>query len=102
MSPVSAPPLKLMLAPPTTSVKLPVMFGPNITGLVGFGALVGMEGHGAFRTRYVHGDGLRIDSNGLFKTDAIADFNASFSDFVYGSSSTVQPDALRLLPCIKI
>ncbi len=29
MSPVSAPPLKLMLAPPTTSVKLPVMFGDH-------------------------------------------------------------------------
>lgn len=75
---------------------------PNIAGQVGFGALVGMEGHGAFRTRYVQGDGLLRDSRGLFKTDAIADFNASFSDFVYGSSSTVQPDALRLLPCIKI
>lgn len=77
-------------------------WSPNITGLVGFGALAGMEGHGAFHTGYVHGDGLGMDSRGLFKTDAVEDFNASFSDFVYGSSSTVQPPSLALLGLIKI
>lgn len=39
MSPVSAPPLKLMLAPPTTSVKLPVMFGHSIWRFRGLSAL---------------------------------------------------------------
>lgn len=39
MSPVSAPPLKIMLAPPATSVKLPVMFGHSICRFRGLSAL---------------------------------------------------------------
>lgn len=74
---------------------------PNITGDIGFGAMQGMTGHGAFSTRHINGDGLRDDSSGLFKTDAMADFNAGNSNRIFGSSDTVQPPAIRLFPCIK-
>ena len=74
---------------------------PNITGDVGFGAMQEMTGHGAFSTRQINGDGLRVDYSGSFKTDAIVDFNAGNSNRIFGSSGSVQPPAIRLLPCIK-
>ena len=78
-----------------------MMFGPNITGDIGFGAMQGMTGHGAFSTRSINGDGLRVDSSGLFKTDVVGDFNAWNSNRIFSSSDTVQPPAIRFLPCIK-
>ena len=69
---------------------------PNITGT--FGATTAGTESGAF---------LRTQNVALWwKNDAgygaaVCDFNASRSSTIYGTSDTVQPPALTLLPCIK-
>lgn len=101
MSPVSAPPLKLMPAPPTTSVKLPVMFGPNITGTILGAANDGHYFTGAFSRT---GDGpsktYRADG-GIERYNSTADFYASRSSGVYSKATTVQPSAMVALVLIK-
>ena len=103
MSPVSAPPLKLMPAPPVTSVKLPVMFGPNITGTGWFYGTETIEyttgalrGDNTSRTREhgAHGD--------VVKQYPQLQLDASWSDAQYGAASNVQPNSLRALALIKI
>ena len=78
----------------------PVMFGrPNITGTVtgldfGSGGWTG----GAFNVLKLY-PGTTIGSESC---SGQSSFMASRSSSVYGKSSTVQPSALRLIPCIKI
>ena len=98
MSPVSAPPLKLMPAPPTTSVKLPVMFGPNITG----GTLWAessyenpMTGCFYYAGNDLYGSGSTDkDNRGIY-------MNASRANAIYGRATTVQPSSMTVLFCIK-
>ena len=80
--------------------KLPVMFGPNITGEFGYNRADGDEYRyaiGAFSTRNL-GQGYtgNLNVSGFAWT-----FSASDSSEAYGNSSTVQPPALRVLPLIK-
>ena len=100
MSPVSAPPSKLMLAPPATSVKLPVMFGPNITGdYQALSAVNWQQANGAF---YIDGEHGAI-AQGIESQTSLSHmrFTASRLSAVFGNSQTVQPLSIRLLPCIK-
>lgn len=76
---------------------------PNISGSVGLVRRGGAEGYrfdgafsesGRFDAQVRHGDN---DDWGSY-----VDFNAAKSNAIYGASSTVQPPALVLLPCIHI
>lgn len=109
MSPVSAPPSKLMLAPPATSVKLPVMFGPNITGAAqldtnetGKGLIFFAEG--AFG-QYVSS---APNAYASYASDVTREIHGNFtldaarSSSTYGASTVVQPPALMALALIKI
>lgn len=100
MSPVSAPPSKLMLAPPATSVKLPVMFGPNITGRLGLGrsAATIIETTGVFQRAYLDGTTIPPTSDG--PGDLKLTFSAANASSIY-SGTTVQPRALASLVLIK-
>lgn len=75
---------------------------PNITGFLGdsygpSGSFYDVSG--AFRGRYSGKRFSRTEDNNPSKRDV--DFNASWSNPIYGKSSTVQPPALCLLPCIR-
>lgn len=75
---------------------------PNITGFLGDG--YGTSGafwwvSGAFRGREA---GKRFYRNEDTNSATMnVDFNASWSNSIYGNSVTVQPPALCLLPCIR-
>ena len=79
---------------------------PNITGAItGYDMFRNMQGAGPFfddtSTNYF---GLSRPSGGHSHNESsaqIAGFQASRSSSIYGASSTVQPPAVRLLPCIK-
>ena len=69
---------------------------PNITGTIGTVAFVAGNISGAF---YVAAD---VSNGWTASGHAVrAGFEASRSNSIYGNSSTVQPPALTLLPCIK-
>ena len=75
---------------------------PNITGFLGdsygpSGSFYNVSG--AFRGRSSGKRFSRTEDNNPSKKDV--DFNASWSNPIYGKSSTVQPPALCLLPCIR-
>lgn len=82
------------------------MFGPNITGAFN-GQQNSWTEQGAYTT---HVQGAFIDSKpypgainqGVLNLGAGFGFDASSSNDTYSKSTTVQPSALRLLPCIKI
>lgn len=89
----------------STNVGLAVAAGlPNVTGKfwaarTGRGDLPGTVANGAFSeagrwSAQVH-NGANDDWGSVYE------LNASRSSAVYGRSTTVQPPALRLLPCIK-
>jgi hypothetical protein len=79
---------------------------PNIIGFLGdgYGTSGSFTGSfwdvsGAFRGR---DPGKRFYRNGDTNSSVMnIDFNASWSNPIYGKSSTVQPPALCLLPCIR-
>ena len=73
---------------------------PNITGDFSLNEMLNLQGHGAF---YILSEepvprGFRVEGAG---SNYIFGFNASRSSSIYGNSTTVQPPALTLLPCIK-
>ena len=77
------------------------MFGPNITG---YWFARGPE----WATHDSSGACLATDSgvtagggHATAATTAALDFSATRSNSLFGGASTVQPAALRLLPCIK-
>ena len=84
---------------------------PNITGKFGLtdndavGLNYGVSANpilcsGAFSTESISGiTGLNADGQGSM--GKINTFDASLSNSIYGNSTTVQPPALTLLPCIK-
>ena len=75
---------------------------PNITGKTGSAKLQNgpaeyTQGAGAFRR-----SGGSIESgDGAQWTGICWDFDASWSSSTFGSSQTVQPTSMKLLPCIK-
>ena len=75
----------------------PVMFGPNITGVVP--CQKGTASSGAFANQ-TETTGTRVTGNE--RSGTAVTFDASRSSSIYSSSSTVQPPAIRFLPCIKI
>lgn len=78
--------------------------GPNITGSASFQNNVGLTNEkgivtGAFTAGSEFPDTFsKVNGYG---TSAIV-FDASLADSTYGSSESVQPSSLKLLPCIKI
>ena len=84
-----APDVTTLMFPP----KYPVMFGPNITGT--FTSMY-VSASGAFA---VTSSGQCSLGNGYGSTGA--DFDASRSSGIYGSSQTVQPASLRVMAIIK-
>ncbi len=76
--------------------KYPVMFGPNITGE--FTAVEEMNNvTGAFRVIYQS----QPSKSGNHNSGQRIQLNASRSAQIFGRTSTVQPPAIALLPCIK-
>ena len=75
---------------------------PNITGTMLLWQYPGWENQstGAISNSLI---GSYTDSGGgvLALKDSIMTFNANKSNGIYGNSTTVQPPALTLLPCIK-
>ena len=93
-----------------TSVrKLPVMFGPcpNISGGINdrrSDSLWPTSGTNAFWSTgktEASEDLYAIDAGRNFQANVIT-FDASRSSNIYKTSSTVQPPALQVLPCIRI
>lgn len=80
------------------SVNVPVMFGPNITGQFQAESWNITGRQGAF---YIRKKSLGGASGSDGEAHEVS-LDASYSSSVYGRSSTVQPSALRLIPCIKI
>ena len=90
---------------------------PNITG--GYLPKLAMSGYtanrnkisceianGAFKNDFYHGThaingGLTYDTSYVDQDAKGVSFNASRSNSIYGNSSTVQPPAVTLIPCIK-
>ena len=69
---------------------------PNITGTFAYDkSYVKPTGAFSLILQSVKGSGATTGS------DELMEFNASNSNSIYGNSSTVQPPALTLLPCIK-
>ena len=80
---------------------------PNITGAVtGYDMFRSMQGAGPFfNDTSTHAFGLTRPAGGHSHNGSsaqIAGFDASRATSLYGASSTVQPPAIRLLPCIKV
>ena len=69
---------------------------PNISGRLGAYDCSGSSFTGAFRHA-----GNEGGPSTAWRSVAYSDFDASRSSSKYGSSSTVQPESIRLIPCIK-
>lgn len=69
---------------------------PNITGRLGACDSPGRNWTGAFKST-----GSEGGVNSVWQNVQYATFDASRSSSKYGSSSTVQPESIRLIPCIK-
>ena len=77
------------------------MFGPNITGwhkLTNGGWFRQSTSGGAFSLS----NGNQANAPTSASQGTQVNFDASDSNDLYGRTSTVQPAALRVLPCIKI
>ena len=81
------------------SSKVPVMFGPNITGVIG-NIREGNYAYfsGAFSQGSSTGDSYNGNKN---VTGVRGSFSASRSNSVFGSSSSVQPPSVAMLILIK-
>ena len=74
------------------------MLGPNITGTA-YGCRVYLaDPTGVFSKTSSQSKLI----GGAEYTDKSLTFNASWDNGIYGTSSTIQPAAIYLLPCIKI
>lgn len=69
---------------------------PNIIGTFGASKINGITTSGAFSLT-----GYGVGADGEQSSALWFDFDASRCSSIYGSASTVQPPAIRLLPCIK-
>lgn len=82
----------------------PVMLGPNISGELQLERPLLPTGGihtGPFSTRW--SGGYRYSFEGSYGTsnNNVVVFEASSTSSVFGERTTVQPDSLRLLPCVK-
>lgn len=78
---------------------VPLMFGPNITGTEQSDENPPIEDcTGAF---YKAGSYSNTGA-GSVSGSGILGFDASRASSLFGKSATVQPQSVRLLPCIKI
>lgn len=80
--------------------RIPSDVGPNISGVLKAGnGYLDSDFSGAYypeTAKYNHG-GTNFDN-----APKNPSFDASRSDSVYGESATVQPESVRLIPCIKL
>ena len=89
---------------PFATSPVPVMFGPNISGIDNpFGGETGYQSSvysGAF---YFGGEDVIQTGGGhrISSQDGSVHFDASRSSGLYGAASTVQPSSVRFLPVIK-
>ena len=80
-------------------------WAPNISGRTGIGWSSGLGATtdigqtGAFQV--TEGVDRTASSGGIGNWNYHLDFDASESDSIFGMGSTVQPNALLFLPCIK-
>ena len=85
------------------SAGLPNIYGHYVSVVRGDNIVLGAFGVSDFGVIKYNSDGNAgshpIDSSVLY--DARVNFDASRYNSIYGSSTTVQPPALTLLPCIK-
>lgn len=80
------------------TVKVPLMFGPNITGTEQSDENPPIETcTGAF---YKAGSYSNTGAGSVVGS-GILGFDASRASSLFGKSTVVQPDSLRALPCIK-
>ena len=87
------------------TVNVPLMFGrPNISGtFTVYTSYAPTENkNGATGAFYLSDGGGQGDSYVLAGTRPNWNLSASRSSSAYGNSSSVQPAALRVMPCIKI
>ena len=80
----------------------PLIFGPNITGQLNksptpWSGLL-YEQNGALKPVNVGDTAYSGHTNG---SNYRLEFDASWSNEAYGNSTTVQPPAMALLPCVK-
>lgn len=78
--------------------------GPNITGSASFQNNIGLTNErGIVTGAFTAGSEFpnTFSSVNGYSTNAIG-FDASLADSTYGSSESVQPSAIKLLPCIKL
>ena len=78
------------------------MFGPNIIGYLGNMLTEESNVSGAFRIESSWENNLRGDTSGHSEEGENLAFEANRSSSVFGASTTVQPAALQMLPCIKV
>ena len=78
--------------------------GPGLPNITGLASLPNISGNGSF----IHYDdtsnidhNIVVDDTSKYKLYSQFGFDASRSSSIYGNSTTVQPPALTLLPCIK-
>ena len=73
---------------------------PNITGDLTYNlTTTGRKGTGAFELR--DASNWNVTPGGSSFIESTLDFSAQRSNNIYGNSSTVQPPALTLVPCIR-
>ena len=85
---------------PSTNVGIQIGSGlPNITGTIHYGATNSGSGGGAFYTVSNAGCGDGDGDGGVY--NPVIGFDASRSNAIYGSSSTVQPPSQTVHVCIK-
>lgn len=77
------------------------MLGPNIIGYLGNMLTEEPTVSGAFRIESSWGNNLMGDTSGPTEEGENLTFEANRSISVFGASTTVQPAALQMLPCIK-
>jgi len=79
----------------------PVMLGPNIIGYLGNMLTEEPDASGAFRIEFSWENNLRGDTSGVSEQGMNLAFEANRASSFFGASTTVQPAALQMLPCIK-
>lgn len=75
---------------------------PNIIGYLGNMLTEESNVSGAFRIESSWENNLRGDTSGHSEEGENLAFEANRSSSVFGASTTVQPAALQMLPCIKV
>lgn len=77
------------------------MLGPNIIGFLGNMLTEDPTVSGAFHIESSWGNNLMGDTSGEEEEGENISLEANRSSSVFGASTTVQPAALQMLPCIK-